>query len=122
MAEQDIESIRQQIEAKRVEAGADTSVPYERAEVHAAVGEQIQQAMPTVPPASPPPADAAQPDPALASSVQDLVNIAFTQDLTQAITKAVQTGNPALIDAFHDVLADQLHQELLNRHKVEPAP
>ncbi len=127
MAEQDIEAVRQQIESKRAEAGADMSAPYERGEVHAAVGEQIKQVIPSYAPTDSTSAGSAgdvpsYQDPALATAVQELVNIAFTQSLPQAIAKAEQYKNPALVDAFHDVLADQLHQELLNRHKIEPAP
>lgn len=61
-------------------------------------------------------------DPVLAGPVQGLVNVAFTQSLQKAIAEAVKTGNAALIDAFHDLLVDQLHQELLNRQKLKPAP
>jgi hypothetical protein len=53
--------------------------------------------------------------------VQQLVNIAFTQSLAAAVAQAVKNGNPALIDAFHDVLADELHKELLARQKLAPA-
>ena len=125
--QEQIAALEQQLAAKRAEAGADTSAPYERAEVHAAVGEQIQQIMPSYPSTDSgqvqPPSDVpGYQDPALASTVQDLVNVAFTQSLQQAITQAVASKNPALIDALHDVLADQLHQELLNRKKIEPAP
>lgn len=125
--EQQIAALEQQLAAKRAEAGADANAPYERAEVHAAVGEQIKEIMPSYPstgsgqvqPASDVPG---YQDPAIAGTVQDLVNVAFTQGLQQAITQAVASNNPAVVDALHDVLADQLHQELLNRKKIEPAP
>lgn len=120
-----IAALEQQLAQKRTEAGADTSAPYERAEVHAAVGEQIKQVVPSYQPTAPATDAADVPsyqDPAIASTVQDLVNVAFTQSIQQAITQAVASKNPAIVDALHDVLADQLHQELLNRHKIEPAP
>ncbi len=121
-----IAELERQLAAKRVEQGADTSAPYERAEVHTAVGEQIQQVMPSYQaPVPTTPSDASVPswqDPALAGPVQELVNIAFTQGLQQAVHQAEKSGNPALIDALHDVLVDQLHQELLNRQKLQPAP
>jgi hypothetical protein len=123
--QEQIAALEQQLAAKRAEAGGDTSAPYERAEVHAVVGEQIKEAMPSYQPAPSVAAPTDVPgyqDPALASTVQDLVNVAFTQSIQQAITQAVASKNPALIDALHDVLADQLHQELLNRKKIEPAP
>ena len=120
-----IAELERQLAAKRAETGSDATAPYERAEVHAAVGEQIQQAMPSYQvPTSKPAAGAATPswqDPALVAPLQDLVNVAFTSSVKTAIDKAVGTGNAALIDALHDVLTDQLHQELLNRNKVEAA-
>ena len=133
MAEQTSEALQSQITElerqlaeKRAEKGADTTAPYERSEVHAAVGEKIQQAMPSYQvPVAAAPASSSVPsyqDPALAATVQQLVNVAFTQSLQQAINQAVKTGNAALIDALHDVLVDQLHQELLNRQKLQPAP
>ncbi|MEK9208690.1 MAG: hypothetical protein AAB910_01285 [Patescibacteria group bacterium] len=133
MAEQSSEALQSQIAelerqlaAQRVEKGVDTSAPYKRAEVHAAVGEQIKQVMPSYQaPVSATPPDASTPswqDPALAGPVQELVNVAFTQGLQQAVDQASKSGNPALIDALHDVLVDQLHQELLNRQQLRPAP
>jgi len=133
MAEQTSEALQSQITelekqlaARRVEQGTDTSAPYERAEVHAAVGEQIRQVMPLYQaPAPVPAASGAVPswqDPALVNAVQSLVNVAFTQGLQQAVDQAAKSGNPALIDALHDVLVDQLHQELLNRQRLQPAP
>ncbi len=124
-----ITELERQLAAKRVESGIDATAPYERAEVHAVVGEQIQQFIPTqqASGATPhTPSDGASvpswQDPALAGLVQELVNVAFTQSLQQAIDQAMKSGNPALIDALHDVLVDQLHQELLNRQKLQPAP
>jgi hypothetical protein len=121
----EITELEKQLAAKRVEMGADTTAPYERAEVHAAVGEKIQQVMPTYQAPSALSSAGSVPnyqDPALAGPVQELVNVAFTQSLQQAIAQAVKSGNSALIDALHDVLVDQLHQELLNRQKLQPAP
>ncbi|HUO75417.1 MAG TPA: hypothetical protein VMU12_00660 [Candidatus Paceibacterota bacterium] len=124
--ETEIADLERRLQEKRAELGADASTPYERAEVHEAVGERIQQSVPNYQPA---PA-ASQPvagtpswqDPALAGPVQQLVNVVFTQSLQAAIDQAVASGNPALIDALHDVLADEFHSQLLERRKVEPAP
>ncbi|MCC6404775.1 MAG: hypothetical protein IT405_00035 [Candidatus Yanofskybacteria bacterium] len=121
-----IAALEQQIAAKRAESGADTAAPYERGEVHQAIGDHIAQAVPGYQPApstNTPAADVPSwQDPALAAQVQELVNVAFTQSIDAALAQAVKTENPALVDAFHDLLADQLHQELLNRKKVEVAP
>jgi hypothetical protein len=120
-----ITQLEQQLAAKRAESGADAAAPYERAEVHVAVGEQIRAQMPVAATPSPTVSSGGTgkswQDPALAPTVQQLVNVAFTQSLAAAVAQAVRTGNAALIDAFHDVLADELHKELLNRQKLAPA-
>jgi hypothetical protein len=118
--EQQVAVLEQQLAQKRAELGQDTNAPYERSEVHAAIGEQIKPQMPatTTPSADVPSYD----DPALSGTVQQLVNVAFTIGIQEAIRQAVASHNPALVDAFHDVLADKLHQELLNRQKITPAP
>ena len=122
--ESQIQELEQALATKRAELGTDSAAPYERAEVHAAVGEQIQQVVPTyqAPVAAADPDLPSWQDPALAETVQALVNVAFTQSLQEALAQALKSGNPALIDAFHDVLVDQLHQELLNRQKIQPMP
>ena len=117
----EIVDLERRLQEKRAEQGADSAAPYERSEVHAVVGEKIHQALPSHQPA---PAVGTQSwqDPALAAAVQQLVNVAFTQNVQAAIDQAIATGNPALIDALHDVLADELLAQLLERRKIEPAP
>jgi hypothetical protein len=123
--EHQIAALEQQLAAKRAELGQDAATPYERSEVHAALGEQIQAQAPTYMPASPsatpPGSTPSWQDPALSSTVQELVTIAFTQGIQAAINKAIQSGNPALVDALHDVLADELHAQLIERGKIEEA-
>jgi hypothetical protein len=120
-----IAELERQLAAKRAETGVSSSAPYERSEVHEVVGEQIQQAMPTYQvPAAKPSSGGSTPswqDPALVAPLQELVNLAFSGSVKTAIDKAVASGNAALIDAFHDLLTDQLHQELLSRNKVDAA-
>lgn len=120
----EIMELERRLQEKRAELGADTSAPYERAEVHAAVGEKIQQAVPGYRPVPAPSASGTPSwqDPALAGPVQQLINVAFTEGVQKAIDQAVASGNPALIDALHDVLADELHAQLLERRTIEPAP
>lgn len=126
--EQQIADLQRQLDAARAEGGGDAGAPYERREVHTAVGEQIRQQVPSYNPgaaqqgAAPTGSDVpSYQDPALASQVQELVNVAFSHGVPEAIARAVKIGNTALIDALHDVLADELHQELLARQKVQPA-
>lgn len=122
--ESQIQVLERQLAEKRAELGGDTSRPYERAEVHAAVGEQIRQSIPSYQAVVPAPVASAQSvqDPSLVAPLQDLVNIAFTDSIQAAISQALASHNPALVDALHDVLTDQFHQELVNRQKIQPAP
>ena len=97
------------------------------------IGEKIQQqqpassgAAPVVPKSAPSGQNISSDDqpsyatPALQDQVQKLVNTAFSQGIDDAIHQAVASNNAALIDAFHDVLVDQLYNELLMRKKIEP--
>lgn len=56
----------------------------------------------------------------LKPKVQELINLAFEKSIEQAIALAKATNNPALIDAFHDVMVDVLHDELIKRGKLIP--
>jgi len=121
--EEQLAQLRDAIAAKRAESGADAAAPYEREEVHAALGEQMSAAAPA-PQQAPAPTAGDVPswqDPALAGTVQQLVQVAFTQGVGAAVQQAVASGNAALVDALHDILADELHAELLARQKVAPA-
>ncbi len=118
-----VSAVEQTIAEHRAESGVDANAPIERAEVHAAVGEQIQQVMPSyqIPTPASGSAGASWQDPALSVSVQQLVDIAFTKGPQEAIEQAMKSGNPALVDAFHDVMTDELHDELMARKKVDAA-
>jgi hypothetical protein len=123
----EIARLQQQLEDARALQGSDASAPYERAEVHQALSEQFSgESSGPEGAAVPPPAAASSDDDALpsdvANQVQVLVNVAFTQGVASAISKARATGNPALVDALHDTLADRMHEELLKRDKINPAP
>jgi hypothetical protein len=55
----------------------------------------------------------------LKSKVQELVNIAFSKTIDDAIKQAQATNNAALIDAFHDALVDELYNYLVERGKLK---
>lgn len=123
---QEIAALQEQIAQKRAELGQDASAPYERGEVHAVVGEKIQQQASGVPlPVAPSSGSGSDlpswQDPAIAMAVQELVTVAFTKGVDEAISQAFKSGNAAVMDALHDVLADELHQELVNRQLVQQA-
>ena len=101
----------------------------EKGMLHGIVGERIQQQIPQYQPASPvqPPSTKSQQDdsalsyvlPELKDKVQELVNLVFNKSLAEGIKEASRSNNPALIDAFHDVLVDELYNMLLERKKLE---
>ncbi len=55
----------------------------------------------------------------LHAKVQELVELAFAKSLTEAIELAKATQNAALIDAFHDVMVDELYDHLVETGKLE---
>ena len=126
--EQDIANLEQQLAEKRQaletnEPSAEQG-PSDHELVQKVIGEQIQKQMPSYQQAQAQPGDedtdASWSDPALTEQVQSLVTIAFTKSLDEAIGEAVKTNNAALIDAFHDLLRDELLKELISRGKLKP--
>ncbi|OGN13534.1 MAG: hypothetical protein A3C71_02490 [Candidatus Yanofskybacteria bacterium RIFCSPHIGHO2_02_FULL_43_15c] len=128
--EQEISAIEQKLAEKKAELNKE--------EVHTVVKEQIQEKAPEYQPSiSPMPvtdgsqnqALPATPPPTanvpaylsdeLKNKVQELVNIAFTQSIADAVKAATKLNNPALIDAFHDILVDQLYNTLVERGKLK---
>ena len=55
----------------------------------------------------------------LHSKVQELVELAFSKSLGEAIELAKATQNAALIDAFHDIMVDDLYDHLVETGKLE---
>src|SRR3989344_3713728 len=50
--------------------------------------------------------------------IQNLVQIAFSKNLLSALKVAESLNNPHILDEFHDTLADQYYQKLLNARRV----
>ena len=123
--EQEIAQLEKQLQEKRANLGQQPeqkeSLP-DKEILREVVGEKIQQHAPAY---IPKPAPQTQTDdtgsiPAdLKDKIQELVNHVFKNSLDQGIKEAVKSKNPALIDAFHDVLVDQLYDALLERKKIE---
>jgi len=55
----------------------------------------------------------------LKPKVDELVKIAFQKSLDEAIKMAKATDNPALIDAFHDIIVDEIYSQLVKSGKLE---
>jgi len=136
--EQEIAQLEQQIAEKRLALGAplpelpsvETQEPStEKETLHEIIGERIQQQSPQyqpAPPVQPPPTTSQQDDsvlgyvlPELKEKVQELVNLVFNKGLDEGIKEASKSNNAALIDAFHDVLVDELYNVLVERKKLE---
>lgn len=132
---QEIADLERQLREKREQlssqkdGGAFTDLPHEKETLHEVVGEKIAEgSTPSgLPPAQTQPTPA--PAPAVTSQaplseemkvrVQELVNLAFTESPSAAIKKAKATNNAALIDAFHDLLVDELYNYLIERGKLK---
>ncbi|MBI2669981.1 MAG: hypothetical protein HYX20_02480 [Candidatus Yanofskybacteria bacterium] len=129
--EQEIARIEHDLASKKAvleqqkQSGAITEMPHEKETLREVVREQY--APPVLAPASPPVASLSPPviePPSYLSSelkekVQELVNIAFTSAIADAIKQAQATHNAALIDAFHDALVDELYNYLVERRKIQ---
>lgn len=123
--EQEIAQLEKQIAEKKTALGQVETKESDQAEkemLHSVVGERIQQQVPQyIPaPAKPKQDDTAQShiEPQFADKVQELVNTVFNKSLDEGIKEASKSNNSALIDAFHDVLVDELYNALLERKKV----
>lgn len=123
--EQEIAQLEKQLQEKKANLGQQPEQkesPPDKEILREVIGEKIQQSAPAyVPkPSQPAPTDDASSIPAeLKDKIQELVNHVFQGSLDQGIKEAVKSKNPALIDAFHDVLVDQLYDTLLERKKID---
>jgi len=130
--EQEIAQLEQQIADKRSALGLEQTgpeLPTEKETLHEIIGEKIQQSAPQhkpVSPVQPLPVKPQQGDstlsyvlPELKEKVQELITLVFNKGLDDGVKEAARSDNPALIDAFHDVLVDELYNVLVERKKLE---
>jgi len=135
--EQEIAQIERDLASKRAaleqqqNAGEIKEIPHEKETLREVIGEKInpsaglgQATAPTPPPQPvaplPPPVEPpSYLSEELKTKVQELVNIAFTKTLDDAIKQARATNNAALLDAFHDALVDELYNYLVERGKLK---
>src|SRR3989344_1293360 len=137
--EQEIADIEKRLAEKKALQQAqqgEQSAVQERSILHEVVKEKAQKFVPSYQPSAPiavqPPTDntASLPAPVvseppsylsdeLKSKVQELVDLAFSKGLAEAVKEVSKINNPALLDAFHDVLVDQLYDALVERGKLE---
>ena len=130
--EQEITQLEEQIAEKRAALGVEgknnEKLPSEKEMLHRAIGEKIQQQIPKYSPAPKPlpalPSDDVDETPSYSEQefkdkVQEFVNVVFNKSLEEGIDNVSKSNNPALIDAFHDILADELYNMLVDRKKLE---
>ena len=55
----------------------------------------------------------------LKDKIQEIVTLVFAKNLEEGIKEAAKSGNIALIDAFHDILVDELYDQLVERKKLD---
>jgi DNA-binding protein H-NS len=133
---EEIEQIEQQLAQKRQEllekqqAGEIEKMPDDKEMLHKIIGEKIHSG------AQSPQSTQTQTDddakfpsfptdvpsylyPNLQGKVQSLVNTAFIDSIQTAVQNARDLNNPALMDAFHDALVDQLYEQLIERGKLK---
>lgn len=124
--EQEITQLEKELQEKKANLGQQPEQkesPPDKEILRDVIGGKIQQHAPQY---VPKPAPQAQTDdigtvpPDLKDKIQELVNIVFQNSLEKGIKEVVKSKNPALIDAFHDVLVDQLYDALLERKKIDP--
>ena len=119
--EQQIASIESDLAQKREALREQNKeLPHDKEILHSVVREKIHATSPQT--VTPPPSDdttAVAVPPELHQKVQALVNIAFTKSIDEAIKEVKATNNAALIDAFHDLLVDELYNHLLERGKLK---
>ncbi|MDP3731079.1 MAG: hypothetical protein Q8R34_01120 [bacterium] len=127
--EQEIADIEKRLAEKKAELGKEELGVALKEQVQEKVPEYQPSPAPVVPiqepfqtiPSAPPVPVAELPSylsDELKNKVQELVNMAFAKSIEEAVKEASKLNNPALIDAFHDVLVDQLYNTLIERGKL----
>lgn len=133
--EQDIAELEHKLEEKKAALEHQKS---EKELVHGLLGEKIKEHVPqflpsagqpiTSPSLPTPPADGstpvvAEPPSYLSQELKDkikmIVKMVFDKNLDEGIREAAKTGNMALIDAFHDILTDELYSQLIEKRKLK---
>ncbi|MEX2054189.1 MAG: hypothetical protein WD883_01450 [Candidatus Colwellbacteria bacterium] len=84
--------------------------------LHQVVGERLGKTEPTAQSATAPISSV---PPEVQSRVADLVQKATTHDLDGAIDEARKSGDPLLLDAFHDAVVGELYDHLVSTGKLK---
>jgi len=55
----------------------------------------------------------------LRDKIRELVKLVFDKNLEEGIKEANKIGNMAFMDAFHDILTDELYLKLIETRKID---
>ncbi len=124
--EHDIAELEKQLDAKKAALESQKS---EKEMLHDVIGEKIQEHLPagrqvfsTLPDQPPTPITTEPPSylsQELKDKIQEFVQIVFNKSLDEGIKEASKSGNIAVIDAFHDILVDELYDQLIEKRKLQ---
>lgn len=116
------------LEQKKIEGGI-AEIPHEKEILREVVREKItnippSKVIPSIPLPPPPPLTATGAHPPsyysdeLRTKVEEFVKLALEKSLDEAVGLVKATGNAALIDAFHDIIVDELYSYLVETGKL----
>lgn len=126
--EQQIADLERQIQEKKaileLTSPKMEKLPSDKEILHGVIGQKIQENAPQYFPKVQPITQSASVsddtpsymNPQLKDKVQELINVAFTKSIADAVKLA--GDNSALLDAFHDVLVDELYSSLIERKTI----
>ena len=118
--EQELAKLQEEMVRRRAElqdsGRAEEGIPSAKELLRQTIGQQIQ-AQP-----APTPTTTTPQNPGGLMEVQDkvdeLVKLALDKSVDEAVKAAVATNNPAIIDAFHDALVDEVHEQMVARKLI----
>ncbi|MDD5711106.1 MAG: hypothetical protein PHV43_03395 [Candidatus Colwellbacteria bacterium] len=118
------EAIASQIENKISSPETAFERGQEKEALYAVVGERLGKEPFSAP--TPPPAKTitkkdlpSYEQPTLKPKVDELLSIALSKDLDDAINQVQKANDPALLDAFHDALTEKLYSHLVEAGKLK---
>ena len=131
--ENDIADLEQKLQEKKAVLEQQKT---EKELLHGLIGEKIKEHVPqysagtqsgqsdqAVPPVSSSPPIQTEPPSYLSQELKDkiqaIVKLVFDKNLDEGIKEAAKTGNMAVIDAFHDILVDELYDKLIEQRKIQ---
>ena len=121
--EQDIIQLEQQLKEKKAALeGGEVETRQEKELLREATGEKIKQHIPQYQSQSSQNSDqlpTADIESELKDEARKFVNLIFEKNLEEGIKEIANINNPALTDAFHSLLVDELYDRMVKEGKLE---